>query len=78
MSGEEDPLVDDIRAPFKSISVLEQIVGILTRFNKWPASRKALIEHAEKENAHATVIEKLKKLPDREYKNAADVKNAGA
>ncbi|HEY3361523.1 MAG TPA: DUF2795 domain-containing protein [Methanosarcina sp.] len=39
----------------------------------YPVNKKQLIEHAKKHDASSKVIEVLEDLPDKEYKNAADV-----
>ncbi len=39
----------------------------------YPVHKKDLIKHAKKHEASDKVIEVLEKLPDKEYKNAADV-----
>lgn len=39
----------------------------------YPVHKKELIKHAKKHGANSKVIEVLEDLPDKEYKNAADV-----
>ncbi len=39
----------------------------------YPVKKKELIQHAKKHGANSKVIEVLEDLPDKEYKNAADV-----
>jgi hypothetical protein len=39
----------------------------------YPASKKEIIKHAKKHDARKEVIEDLDKLPEKEYKNAAEV-----
>ncbi|MFP4444572.1 MAG: DUF2795 domain-containing protein, partial [Spirochaetia bacterium] len=44
-----------------------------------PADKKAILNHAKNKNAQESVLEKVKKLPDREYHTMADVmKGLGA
>ena len=39
----------------------------------YPVKKKELIQHAKKHGANSKVIQVLEDLPDKEYKNAADV-----
>jgi hypothetical protein len=39
----------------------------------YPASKKDLIKHAKKHDAKREVMKDLDELPEKEYKNAADV-----
>ena len=39
----------------------------------YPASKKDLIKHAKKHDARKEVMEDLDELPEKEYRNAADV-----
>ncbi|HHV23533.1 MAG: DUF2795 domain-containing protein [Methanosarcina sp.] len=39
----------------------------------YPASKEDLIKHAKKRDAGKEVMEDLKELPEKQYKNAADV-----
>jgi hypothetical protein len=42
----------------------------------YPASKRDLLENAEREGAEADVRETLEQLPDQEYENPADVSKA--
>ncbi|HII92640.1 MAG TPA: DUF2795 domain-containing protein [Methanosarcina sp.] len=39
----------------------------------YPAKKEDLVKHAKNRNASDEVMQDIKELPDKEYKNAADV-----
>ncbi len=42
----------------------------------FPATKKAVIDHARKNRADNNVIQMLEKIPDQEYQNPAEVSQA--
>lgn len=42
----------------------------------YPASKEALIQHAEQQGADENVLETLKRLPDQDYETPAEVNEA--
>lgn len=71
---------DDYAAPRRSHGASDEFGGAIKlafRDHNWPASRKALLEHARHNTALGkNEIARLEQIPDRKYKSVVDLVNA--
>ena len=78
--GQHHGASDDYAAPRRSHGSGDEFGGAIKlafRDHNWPASRKALLEHARHNTALGkNEIARLEQIPDRKYKSVVDLVNA--
>lgn len=77
--GQHHGASDDYAAPRRHNATDEfgGAIKLAFRDHNWPASRKALLEHARHNTAlEQSDIARLEKIPDRKYKSVVDLVNA--